>query len=155
MSTPQHFFNRLNEVFHFTLDPCADDINKKCSLYYTKEEDGLTKNWGGQVVFCNPPYSRKTKTEVGQEDFIHKCVAELKENNVTSVMLIPARTETKAHHTYIFPNAKYICFVKGRLKFSENKSAAPFPNEVVVFTNNNYDEEIKTLYDLGFWIKLK
>jgi len=47
MSTPQWFFDRLNEVFHFTLDPCADATNKKCSLYYTEEENGLTKNWGG------------------------------------------------------------------------------------------------------------
>lgn len=47
MSTPQWFFDRLNEVFHFTLDPCADDTNKKCNLYYTEQDDGLTKNWGG------------------------------------------------------------------------------------------------------------
>lgn len=49
MSTPQWFFDKLNEVFHFTLDPCADAINKKCSLYYTEKENGLTKNWGGKL----------------------------------------------------------------------------------------------------------
>lgn len=32
-------------------------------------------------------------------------------------MLIPARTDTKAQHDFIFPNAKYVCFVKGRLRF--------------------------------------
>ena len=155
MSTPQWFFDKLNEVFHFTLDPCADAINKKCSLYYTEKENGLTKNWRGQTVFCNPPYSRKTKTKAGQEDFIHKCMTEWKENNVTSVMLIPARTDTKSQHNYIFPNAKYICFIEGRLKFNEQKSAAPFPSELVIFTNENFDAEIKRLTDLGYWIKLK
>lgn len=70
------------------------------------------------------------------------------------MMLIPARTDTKSQHTYIFPNAKYVCFVKGRLKFGD-KDAAPFPSEIVVFTEQNYDDEIKTLSDLGFWIKLK
>lgn len=155
MSTPQWFFDKLNEVFHFTLDPCADAINKKCSLYYTEKENGLTKNWGGQTVFCNPPYSRKTKTKAGQEDFIYKCMTEWKENNVTSVMLIPARTDTKAQHNYIFPNAKYICFIEGRLKFNEQESAAPFPSELVIFTNENFDAEIKRLTDLGYWIKLK
>lgn len=69
-------------------------------------------------------------------------------------MLIPARTDTKSQHKYVFPNAKYICFVKGRLKFGD-KDAAPFPSEVVIFTEQNYDEEIKSLSDLGFWIKLK
>ena len=69
-------------------------------------------------------------------------------------MLIPARTDTKSQHTYIFLNAKYICFVKGRLKFGD-KDAAPFPSEVIVFTEQDYDEEIKYLSDLGFWIKLR
>ena len=34
-------------------------------------------------------------------------------------------------------------------------SFVPFPSEVVVFTEQDYDDEIKTLSDLGFWIKLK
>lgn len=152
--TPKWFFDRLNKVFGFTLDPCADDTNHKCDQYYTIQDDGLTKNWGGQVVFCNPPYGRRTRNAPGQEDWIEKCWKECKENHITSVMLIPARTDTKSQHKYIFSNAKYVCFVKGRLKFGD-KDAAPFPSEVVVFTKQDYDEEIKTLSDLGFWIKIK
>ena len=67
-STPQWFYDRLNAVFHFTLDPCSDESNHKCERYYTSEDNGLTKNWGGQTVFCNPPYSRKQKNSYGQED---------------------------------------------------------------------------------------
>ncbi len=29
-ATPQAFFDKLNEEFRFTLDPCADDQNHKC-----------------------------------------------------------------------------------------------------------------------------
>ena len=39
--TPQEFFGRLNEEFHFTLDVCANDENAKCGKYYTKDQDGL------------------------------------------------------------------------------------------------------------------
>ena len=46
-STPQDFFDNLNKEFNFTLDPCADDLNHKCEKYYTKEQNGLTKKWGG------------------------------------------------------------------------------------------------------------
>ena len=46
-ATPQDFFDKLNEEFHFTLDPCANEENHKCDLFYTKEQDGLTKDWGG------------------------------------------------------------------------------------------------------------
>ena len=47
-STPQTFYNRLNSVFGFTLDPCADHTNHKCDRYFTVEDDGLSKNWGGK-----------------------------------------------------------------------------------------------------------
>ena len=45
--TPQDFFDVLDREFHFTLDPCADDKNAKCKTYFTKEENGLSKDWGG------------------------------------------------------------------------------------------------------------
>ena len=46
-STPQDFYDKLNEEFHFTLDPCSSDENHKCEKYFTKEQDGLSRNWGG------------------------------------------------------------------------------------------------------------
>lgn len=57
--TPQDFFDKLNEQYHFTLDPCSSDTNAKCKKYYTAQDNGLEQDWGGEVVFCNPPYSRK------------------------------------------------------------------------------------------------
>lgn len=45
--TPIDFFNILDEEFHFSLDPCADHNNHKCDRYYTKEQDGLSQDWGG------------------------------------------------------------------------------------------------------------
>lgn len=45
--TPQDFFDALDQEFHFNLDPCADDTNAKYAEYYTKEQNGLLKDWGG------------------------------------------------------------------------------------------------------------
>ena len=45
--TPQLIYDLLNEEFHFTLDPCATDDNHKCEKYYTMNDDGLSRNWGG------------------------------------------------------------------------------------------------------------
>ena len=50
--TPQDFFDRLNEEFHFTLDAAATDKSAKCPAYYTPETDGLKSPWnlaGGGV----------------------------------------------------------------------------------------------------------
>jgi site-specific DNA-methyltransferase (adenine-specific) len=51
-------------------------------------------------------------------------------------MLIPARTDTKAFHEYIYGKAE-IRFVKGRLKFGGSQNSAPFPSMVVVYKNYN------------------
>lgn len=45
--TPQAFFDKLNEEFNFDLDVCATDENHKCAYYFTINENGLLKSWGG------------------------------------------------------------------------------------------------------------
>ena len=60
-ATPQDFFDKLNQEFNFTLDPCANKENAKCSKFFTQEEDGLTKSWDNEIVFCNPPYGTVLK----------------------------------------------------------------------------------------------
>lgn len=45
--TPQSLFDELNTEFNFNLDVCATSDNHKCPDYFTKEDNGLSKNWGG------------------------------------------------------------------------------------------------------------
>ena len=126
-ATPQEFFDKLNEEFHFTLDPCALPFNAKCKHYFTPADNGLLQNWGGQIVFCNPPYGRAIY------DWVRKCSEEAQKPNTMVVALIPARTDTKYFHEFIYHKAKEIRFVKGRLKFGGSRNAAPFPSMVVIF----------------------
>jgi phage N-6-adenine-methyltransferase len=124
--TPIEFFNELNREFNFTLDPCCETSTAKCSKYYTKEDDGLSKNWQGETVFCNPPYGREIY------DWVEKCSVEGNKPNTTVVMLIPSRTDTRWFHEFIHGKAE-IRFIKGRLKFGNSKNSAPFPSMVVIF----------------------
>ena len=48
------------------------------------------------------------------------------------VMLIPARTDTRWFHDYIYQKHE-VRFIRGRLKFGDSKNPAPFPSMVVVF----------------------
>jgi site-specific DNA-methyltransferase (adenine-specific) len=48
------------------------------------------------------------------------------------VMLLPARTDTKWFHDYIYHKAE-IRFIRGRLKFGDSKNSAPFPSMVVIY----------------------
>lgn len=124
-ATPQDFFNRLNKEFNFTLDVCATSENAKCKKYFTKEDDGLSQYWGGETVWCNPPYGRTIKY------WVYKCLLHWI-HGYTAVMLVPARTDTKWFHDYIYGKAE-IRFIKGRIKFGGAKDNAPFPSMVVVF----------------------
>ena len=130
-ATPQDFFEKLNWRFGpFDLDPCATPYNTKCANFYTEVEDGLTKDWGGHIVFVNPPYGR------GIEQWIVKGYQESQKQDTRVVMLIPARTDTKYWHDYVM-KAKEIHFIKGRLTFGDAKNAAPFPSAVIVFENTS------------------
>ena len=129
--TPRDFFNKLNKEFNFTLDPCCMSKSALCNKYFTPDEDGLIQNWGGEIVFVNPPYGR----EIGK--WVKKSYEEGQKPNTIVVMLIPSRTDTKYFHNYIL-NKSEIRFIKGRLKFidldfdGEEKdrkmSPAPFPS---------------------------
>ena len=130
-ATPQDFFDKLNEEFHFTLDPCADEVNHKCDQFFTREQDGLSQDWGGNVVFCNPPYGKEIA------DWVQYSYEQSKKPNTTVVMLIPARTDTRYFHNYIYGKAE-IRFIKGRLKFGDATSAAPFPSMVVVYRGESW-----------------
>ena len=127
-STPQDFFNSLNNEFNFTLDPCCSIETAKCSKFYTEKEDGLIQDWQGETVFCNPPYGKKIK------DWVKKCYFESKKPLTTVVMLIPARTDTSYFHDFIY-NKSEIRFIRGRLKFGDSKNGAPFPSMVVIFAH--------------------
>ncbi len=123
-STPQGFFDSLNERFHFTLDPCATSQNAKCLSYFTKAESGLTQKWTGRV-FVNPPYGR----EIGK--WVKKAFDESQQNAELVVCLLPARTDTSWWHDYCMTGEIY--FVRGRLKFGSAKNSAPFPSAIVCF----------------------
>lgn len=125
--TPQEFFDELNREFRFDLDACADEKNHKCDKYFTVEQDGLKQDWGGYTVFCNPPYGRT----IGE--WVEKCFQEVYAGSCKyAVMLLPARTDTKWFHQYIYNKAE-IRFLRGRLKFGGSKNCAPFPSMVVIY----------------------
>lgn len=124
--TPQDLFDKLNAEFHFDLDVCALPENAKCTMYYTPDMDGLKQPWKG-TVWCNPPYGRQIGQWVRRAFFAAV-------GGSTVVMLLPARTDTRWFHDYIYGRETVeIRFLKGRLKFGNAKNSAPFPSMVVIF----------------------
>ena len=130
--TPKEVFDTLNKEFNFTLDPCCTEETAKCDKFYTISENGLKQDWSKDTVFVNPPYGREIS------DWVKKSYEEYLKG-ATVVMLIPARTDTKYYHDYIFNKAE-IRFIKGRIKFLQNGEigqSAPFPSAIIVFSKGN------------------
>ena len=112
--TPQALYDRLDAIFHFTLDAAADVVNAKCGAYYSLDGiNGLTAPWFSST-WCNPPYGRG---EIIQ--WIAKARAELKAHH-NSVLLLPSDTSTKWFRELVRPmpgHATALFFLHGRLRF--------------------------------------
>jgi phage N-6-adenine-methyltransferase len=134
--TPQTLFDQLNRRYHFRLDPCCTKTNCKCPTGFTREEDGLSRDWYPYLsIFMNPPYGRRITGK-----WVKKAYHE-SQNGCVVVCLLPARTDTIWFHEYVYPHGE-ITFIRGRLKFGgmRNKKGelindpAPFPSMIVVFS---------------------
>jgi len=127
--TPQWLFDEYNKTYNFNIDVCALPENAKCKEYFTPEKDGLTCVWKGNV-WMNPPYGSEIKK------WVKKASEESNKGNCTVVSLLPARTDTRWFHDYIYMGINInIHFIKGRLKFGNSKNSAPFPSMIVIFNS--------------------
>lgn len=144
--TPDELIRQLEDEFGtFMYDPAASEENAKTVVFSTpkgtfagdvrmNKDNGLETNWAtyGPLVWCNPPYSQWQK-------WVKKAFLE-RSNGATTVMLLPARTDTVAFHSYIWDSYLHqpmqgveIRFVRGRIRFKGATSGAPFPSMIVVF----------------------
>ncbi len=126
--TPQGFFDAVDREFGpFDLDACATPDNAKVATFHDAGDlwSSLAKPWTGRI-WLNPPYGRQV---TGQ--WIRKAYESAQEGALV-VCLIPARTDTAWWHDYVM-KAQEIRFVRGRLRFGDSKSGAPFPSALVIF----------------------
>jgi phage N-6-adenine-methyltransferase len=100
--TPQDFYDEVNKEFMFTTDVCATHENAKCKHYFTKDDDGLMQEWKG-VCWMNPPYGR----------VIGHWVKKAHDSKCIVVALLPARTDTKWFHDYIYMEKRRHGLLKG------------------------------------------
>jgi phage N-6-adenine-methyltransferase len=131
--TPQSLFDKLNQEFNFEWDLAASDKNTKCPKFFTQKDDGLKQKWDG-VCWLNPPYGDKTSKMV---NWIEKAYNDCQINtNLTVVMLIPARTNTRWFAKFCMKAAE-VRFVCGRPKFGDSKHGLPQPLILLVFKKTN------------------
>ena len=139
--TPPAILKALGE---FDLDPCSslDRPWDTAKHHYTIEDDGLAQDWFGRV-WCNPPYGP------GMAPFLKRMV-----EHGNGIVLIFARTETRAFFDYVWSKADAILFIKGRLKFhtpdGRTGGTAGSPSVLIAYG----EENVKVLETCGIEGKL-
>lgn len=126
-------FRPLHARFGFTVDAAASPHNAKLPRYWTAEQNGLLQPWGGERVFCNPPYSHPN---------LHLWVAKAQAEHALAVppeitvMLLPAnRTEQRWWQELVEPHRDrpgsplHTEFLPGRLQFIAAGKPGIGPNE--------------------------
>lgn len=130
--TPEDFAEFSRRWGPFTLDVAAAKHNAKCERFFTMGDNGLSEGWGGERIWCNPPYSnlgawlKKAWWEWGFG-------VQLRPTAIT--MLLPAnRTEQGWWQEHVESRRDRegsplrVTFLPGRLRFLLNGATAIKPN---------------------------
>jgi phage N-6-adenine-methyltransferase len=142
-NTPSAIVDEVEDMLGvIDVDPASnskDEPNVPAITHYTEEDDGLSQLWEGRV-FLNPPYGR----EIGE--WIEKLVQEYRDGNIAeAIALVPARTDTQWFRAlFNYP----LCFISGRVRYSDGDGAAPFPS-VLVYMGSRVDDFISVFKHRG------
>lgn len=145
--TPKKYIDMAREVLgRIDIDPASNAFANQtvqATTYYTKEDDGLTKEWQGKM-WLNPPYSSIIA------EFINKTC----NSDVEAIVLTNNSTDTKwfaqgANHC----NA--ICFTYGRINFynDTDKKSSPTNGQAFFYFGNNVEKFKQVFKEIGFVVQ--
>lgn len=138
-ATPPELFNTLDNEFSFTLDVCAEHATTKVpNNYYTEKDNALSKDWGNNVCWMNPPYSTTLN-----KLFIKKAIEE-SQKGATVVALVRASVGSQWFKEAI-KVAHEVRFITGRIRFIDpltreaTQGSGKFDSVILVFRPPLYD----------------
>lgn len=148
--TPERYLDLAREVLgEIDLDPasCAfANETVKARLFYSEDDDGLTKPWHGRV-WMNPPYSADLVSK-----FAYKFVDEYNDGNVTEgIVLVNNATET-AWFAGMVSAATAVCFPRGRIRYQSptRESLAPLQGQAFLYFGENGDKFLRVFSEIGW-----
>ena len=121
----------------------------RAAQYFTKDDDGLSKEWHGRV-WLNPPYAQPLI-----EDFVMKLCAERRAGRVTAAICLTHNYTDTTWFQAIAALADAICFTRGRVKFIERdgKRAAPTQGQAFSYFGDDVDLFAACFSSVGFVVK--
>jgi len=117
-------------------DPASSELANtvvKADTFYTIEDNGLDKEWHGNV-FMNPPYSTDLIPA-----FVNKLIAEYGNEHIKeAIILVNNATETKWFQSLV-RIASAVCFTFGRTNYwrAGDSGGKPLQGQAFVYIGNN------------------
>ena len=115
------------------LDPAScEEANKtvQARRYYTKEEDGLTKNWF-HTVWLNPPYSRLLVSQ-----FVETAIAKYKKGEYEQACILTNNATETVWFNQLLKISSAVCFPLGRIVFINkhgHPGQSPLQGQAIVY----------------------
>ena len=133
--TPRRFTDSARRVMgSIDLDPASNEVANEwigASTYYTIENQGLDKEWSGNV-WMNPPYNSSSL-----KPLVDKL---LSENINQAIVLTNNNTDTKAGQL-LLRWASAICLVQGRIRFitqdGVESKKSPLQGQIIYYKGDN------------------
>ena len=146
--TPREYIHAARIVMgSIDLDPasCADaNQTVEASEYYTKEDDGLAREWWGNV-WLNPPYCMpEIEQFTGRVHVLYQ-----KKKIDQAVVLVNNATDTAWFHLLL--NHYPVCFTSGRVRFygPNVSSGGPRQGQAIFYLGKNKQEFIREFSKFG------
>jgi phage N-6-adenine-methyltransferase len=148
--TPREYIDAAVKVMgSIDLDPASCELANKvvgAKKIFTIDEDGLSKDWRGNV-WLNPPYSSDL---IGK--FVSKLVESFRDGSVSqAIVLVNNATETQWFNNLIEPASAFV-FPKGRVKFytPNGKTGQPLQGQAVIYYGD-YPDKFLLLFERFGW----
>jgi ParB family chromosome partitioning protein len=135
--TPPQFIASARSVMgQIDLDPASSEIANKtvqASVIFTKDDDGLSKQWNGNV-WMNPPYAQPLMSQFAEAVSIKYEQGEINQ----AIVLVNNATETQWFQR-MASVASAVCFPKSRVRFldPQGNPGAPLQGQAILYFGNS------------------
>ena len=137
--TPEKYIESARIVMgHIDIDPASNDHAQKkvkAKIYYTKDDDGLSKDWRGNV-WLNPPYTARVINKFLEKIAVHYASGEINQ----AIVLTNSNTDTSWFHA-LANVSSCVCFTAGRINFYKESGEKSSPTNGQMFFYVGHDKE--------------
>jgi len=133
---PQFIESARNVMGQIDLDPASSEIANKtvqASVIFTKDDDGLRKQWNGNV-WMNPPYAQPLMSQFAEAVSIKYEKGEINQ----AIVLVNNATETQWWQRMASCSSA-VCFPKTRIRFldPDGNPGAPLQGQSILYFGKN------------------